>query len=86
LHDIGTGPSILREGLPPEARGWVRTAALWGVGTRQTNGEPLLHDGSAHTLEEAILKHKNTAAKEAENYQRLREAERTRLLKFLRSL
>jgi len=50
------------------------------------NGEPLLHDGSAHTLEEAILKHKNTAAKEAENFQRLREAERTRLLKFLRSL
>src|SRR5262245_28976173 len=86
LHDIGTGPRILREGLPPEARGFIRTAALWGVGTRQANGEPLLHDGSAHTLEEAILKHKNTAAKEAENFQRLREADRTRLLKFLRSL
>jgi len=86
LHDIGTGPSILREGLPPEARGSIRTAALWGVGTRQANGEPLLHDGSVRTLEEAIQRHKNTAAKEAENFQRLREAERTRLLKFLRSL
>ena len=86
LHDIGTGPSILREGLPPEAKGQIRTAALWGIGTRQANGDPLLHDGSARTLEEAIQRHKNTAAKEAENYKRLREAEKTRLLKFLRSL
>jgi CxxC motif-containing protein (DUF1111 family) len=86
LHDIGTGPSILREGVPPEARGFVRTAALWGLGTRQVNGEPLLHDGSSLTLEDAIQKHKNTAAQEAENYKRLRELEKTRLLKFLRSL
>ena len=86
LHDIGTGPSILREGLSPESRGWIRTAALWGVGTRQANGEPLLHDGSARTLEDAIQRHKNTAANEAENFRRLREAEKTRLLKFLRSL
>jgi CxxC motif-containing protein (DUF1111 family) len=86
LHDIGTGPSILREGLPPEARGFIRTGALWGLGTRQTNGEPLLHDGSALTLEDAIQKHKNTAAPEAENFRRLRDLEKTRLLKFLRSL
>nr|UXE44171.1 hypothetical protein Hi04_10k_c1170_00018 [uncultured bacterium] len=86
LHDIGTGPSIVREGLSQESKGWVRTAALWGVGTRQANGESLLHDGSAHTLEEAIQRHKNSAAKEAENYLHLREPEKTRLLKFLRSL
>jgi CxxC motif-containing protein (DUF1111 family) len=86
LHDIGTGPSIVREGLSQETKGWIRTAALWGVGTRQANGEPLLHDGSAHTLEDAIQRHKNTAAKEAENFKRLRELEKTRLLKFLRSL
>ena len=86
LHDIGTGPSIVREGLSQESKGLVRTAALWGVGTRQANKEPLLHDGSAHTLEEAIQRHKNSAAREAENFQRLRELEKTRLLKFLRSL
>ena len=86
LHDIGTGPNILREGMPPEARGKIRTAALWGVGTQQANGGPLLHDGSARTLEEAIQRHKNSAAPEAEKFQRLRERERTRLLKFLRSL
>jgi CxxC motif-containing protein (DUF1111 family) len=72
--------------MPPEARGTIRTAALWGVGTRQANGEPLLHDGSARTLEDAVNRHKNTAAPEAEKFQHLSERERTRLLKFLRSL
>jgi CxxC motif-containing protein (DUF1111 family) len=86
LHDIGTGPNILREGMPPETRGKIRTAALWGVGTRLKNKEPLLHDGSASSLEEAIQRHKNTAAQEAEKFQRLSEADKARLLKFLRSL
>src|SRR5215831_8562 len=56
LHDIGTGPTILREGMPIEARGKIRTAPLWGLGTKLGNNEPLLHDGSVRTLEEAILK------------------------------
>ena len=86
LHDIGTGPNILREGMPPETRGTVRTAALWGLGTRQANGEPLLHDGSARTLEDAISRHKKSAEAEAEKFRRLPERDRTRLLKFLRSL
>jgi CxxC motif-containing protein (DUF1111 family) len=86
LHDIGTGPTILREEMPPESRGRIRTAALWGIGTRLMHGEPLLHDGSARSLEDAIQRHKNSAAREAEKFQRLRERDRTRLLKFLRSL
>jgi CxxC motif-containing protein (DUF1111 family) len=86
LHDIGTGPNILREGMPPAARNKVRTAALWGMGTRLAKSDPLLHDGSARTLEEAVRRHKNSAAQEAEKFQRLPEGERTRLLKFLRSL
>src|SRR6058998_2958941 len=86
LHDIGTGPTILREGMPPESRGKIRTAALWGLGTRLASGQPLFHDGSARTVEDAIVKHKNTAAQEAEEFRRLSERDRTRLLKFLRSL
>jgi CxxC motif-containing protein (DUF1111 family) len=86
LHDIGTGPRILREGMPPESRGMIRTAALWGLGTRVGNSEPLLHDGTARTIEDAILKHQKTAAQEAEEFRRLSERDRTRLLKFLRSL
>jgi len=86
LHDIGTGPTILREGMPPESRGKIRTAALWGLGTKLVNSEPLLHDGTAPTLEEAISRHKNTAAAEVEKFRRLSERDRTRLVKFLRSL
>jgi CxxC motif-containing protein (DUF1111 family) len=86
LHDIGTGPTILREGMAPETRGTIRTAALWGLGTRLVNGEPLLHDGTARTPEEAILRHKNTASQEADKFRRLPERDRGRLLKFLRSL
>jgi CxxC motif-containing protein (DUF1111 family) len=86
LHDIGTGPNIFREGMPPETRGMIRTAPLWGLGTRLANGEPLLHDGSARTLEDAIYRHKKSAEAEAEKFQRLPERDRTRLLKFLRSL
>ena len=86
LHDIGTGPSILREGLPPEARGKIRTAALWGLGTRLADGEALLHDGSAQSIEDAIMRHHNSAAREAEEFESLDERDRERLLLFLESL
>jgi CxxC motif-containing protein (DUF1111 family) len=86
LHDIGTGPTILREGMPAEARGKIRTAALWGLGTKLGRSEPLLHDGTSRTVEDAIQKHRNTAAQEADEFRRLSERDRTRLLKFLRSL
>src|SRR5262245_48363892 len=86
LHDIGTGPSVLREGMPPQNRGTIRTAPLWGLGTRVANGEPLLHDGSARSVEDAIQRHKNTAAKEVDKFRRLNERDRTRMLKFLQSL
>jgi CxxC motif-containing protein (DUF1111 family) len=86
LHDIGTGPTVLREGMPPEAHGTIRTAALWGLGTKLINGEPLLHDGSVRTLDDAISKHKNSAAPEADKFRRLSERDKTRLMKFLGSL
>jgi len=86
LHDIGTGPGVLREGMAPQNRGTIRTAPLWGLGTRLANGEALLHDGSARSVEGAIQRHGNTAAKEAEKYRRLNERDRARMLKFLQSL
>lgn len=86
LHDIGTGPSILREGLPADARRKIRTAALWGMGTRLANGEPLLHDGSEQTIEDAIMRHQNSAAREADEFADLNERDRARLMLFLESL
>ena len=86
LHDIGTGSNILREGMPAEARSKVRTAALWGLGTRLSRKQPLLHDGSASTLPEAIQRHTNTAAEEATRFQRLPDGEKAKVLRFLQSL
>ena len=62
LHDIGTGPTILREGMRAESRGMVRTAALWGLGTRLAKSEPLLHDGTSRTVEDAIQRHKKNCS------------------------
>ncbi len=86
LHDIGTGPRIIREGLPAATRGKVRTGALWGLGARLNRGQPLLHDGSSTAIEDAILRHKNSAAQEAEKFQRLNDRDKSRLIKFVRSL
>jgi CxxC motif-containing protein (DUF1111 family) len=86
LHDIGTSPKIVREGMPREARGRIRTAALWGIATRVAIGEPLLHDGSARTIEDAIARHANSASREAESFQRLSQEDRARLLRFLNIL
>ena len=86
MHDIGTGSPIVREGTPAETGGKVRTAPLWGLGTRQNKSLPLLHDGSAKTLPEAIQRHRNTAAEEAAKFQQLPEADKARVLRFLQSL
>lgn len=86
MHDIGTGSAILREGVPVEAADKVRTAALWGLGTRLRHSDPLLHNGSAPTLQEAIQRHTRTAAQEATKFQQLPETDRARVLKFLQSL
>ena len=50
LHDVGTGDDIPQAAALPEE---IRTPALWGLRFRR----PLLHDGSAPTIEEAILRH-----------------------------
>lgn len=79
LHDVGTGDGIAQaSALPSE----FRTPALWGLRFRR----PLLHDGSAATIEEAILRHANEAALARLGYQKLTEHERNSLLLFLKSL
>ena len=79
LHDIGTGDGILQDpGLPEE----IRTPALWGLRLRR----PLLHDGSATTVVEAIERHDREAALAREGFRRLDSAGRRALLAFLNSL
>jgi CxxC motif-containing protein (DUF1111 family) len=79
LHDIGTGDGIAQAAALPEE---IRTPALWGLRSRR----PLLHDGSAATIADAIARHANEAALARLGYERLTDAERELLLVFLGSI
>ena len=65
-----------------------RTAPLWGIGLTRgvSGGEAYLHDGRARSLEEAILWHGGEAEMAKEAFRQLPRADRTALIKFLRSL
>jgi|SRR6185369_12520933 len=91
LHDLGSDLADLRrDGHPdttPSSRAW-RTAPLWGLGLLGTvTGEVrLLHDGRAHTPEEATLWHGGEARRAREAFRRLPAADRAALVSFLESL
>jgi CxxC motif-containing protein (DUF1111 family) len=79
LHDIGTGDGIAQgAALATE----IRTPALWGLRFRR----PLLHDGSAATIEGAILRHAAEAARARLGFAQLSDVNRAALLTFLKSL
>lgn len=79
LHDVGTG-----DGIPQAAAtaNEIRTPALWGLRLRR----PLLHDGSAATIEAAILRHGNEAERAANAFRELVDGTKRDLLAFLNSL
>ena len=64
--------------LPEE----IRTPALWGLRLRR----PLLHDGRAATIEDAIRSHRGEAELALRGYAQLSPDEQARVLAFLRSL
>jgi CxxC motif-containing protein (DUF1111 family) len=79
LHDVGTGDGIAQASA---AANEIRTPALWGLRLRR----PLLHDGSAATVGDAILRHGQEAELARRGFERASEADRAALLAFLRSL
>ena len=79
LHDVGTGDGIQDGDASPAE---IRTPALWGVSARA----PYLHDGSAATIEAAILRHRAEAEASRTLFEALTAEEREALLAFLRSL
>ena len=80
LHDIGTGDGI-PQGAATDRE--IRTPALWGLRFRR----PLLHDGSAVTITDAIRRHGGEAERSRQNFDRLSsDAARQSLLAFLNSL
>lgn len=88
LHDMGPG---LNDGytegtaLPSE---W-RTPPLWGLGlakNSQGGSYFLLHDGRAHSIEQAILLHGGEAEQSKTEFQQLTPIDKSKILKFLESL
>ena len=79
LHDVGTGDGI---GQGPAAPNELRTPALWGLRFRR----PLLHDGRAATVSDAVEAHGGEATGARSAYDGLDPASRAALLAFLVSL
>ena len=79
LHDVGTGDGIKQAAAAPEE---IRTPALWGLRLRR----PLLHDGSAATPADAIVRHRNEAELARQGFERLSAQDRSLLLNFLNGL
>lgn len=92
LHSVGTAGSIVYYGseIEPPPRSFdivrnseIRTPPLWGV----ADSAPYLHDGSAATLEAAILEHTEQAAGSVSLYrEKLTDVDRADLITFLKSL
>lgn len=88
LHDMGAGLNDgYTEGSAKTAE-W-RTPPLWGLGLSalsQGGSFFLMHDGRAHSIEEAILLHGGEAATSRGLYQNLNESDRSSLITYLMSL
>ncbi len=88
LHDMGAElDDGYTEGTALTSE-W-KTPPLWGLGlapTSQGGQYFLLHDGRAHSIEEAILYHGGEGAKSRERYRQLPAHDKEALLKFLESL
>jgi len=80
LHDMGPLGDGIVQGNAGATQ--MRTAPLWGLGSRHT----YLHDGRARTVEQAITAHAGQAAASRERYYRMNPGLRQHLLAFLRSL
>ncbi|MCU0676155.1 MAG: c-type cytochrome [Myxococcota bacterium] len=87
LHDLGEG---LADGVAEgdAAPSEWRTPPLWGLGlVPEVNGAlALLHDGRAHTWEEAILWHDGEAEAARATYETLSAGDRAAIAAFLASL
>lgn len=88
LHDMGAGlDDGYTEGTALTSE-W-RTPALWGLGlSKNSQGGAyfLLHDGRAHSIEDAINLHGGEAENSKNNFNNLSQSEKEAFIKFLESL
>lgn len=87
VHDMGAGLADNRPDFMAGGREW-RTAPLWGLGLYETINNPgyFLHDGRARTVTEAIMWHGGEAEASKSYFSHLSTADRSAILKFLKSL
>ncbi len=87
LHDMGPGLADNLGEHKATGAEW-RTPPLWSFGLTAgvSGGEAYLHDGRARTLEEAILWHGGEAERAKEAFRTMNKADRTALVRFLKSL
>ncbi|MBI3875344.1 MAG: c-type cytochrome [Verrucomicrobia bacterium] len=80
LHDMGS----LGDGIAQSAAGTheMKTPPLWGLRANPS----YLHDGRAHTVDEAIRAHDGEATSARDHYSHLTPQQRQQLLDFLHSL
>lgn len=85
LHDMGGDLADSRyEG---EASPWEwRTAPLWGLAAKTKSGIPLLHDGRAQDIQQAILWHGGEAENAKQKFMYLHKQTRKLLINFLERL
>ena len=81
LHDVGTGDGIVQNG-GQGTRNMVRTAPLWGIGTRTR----FMHDGASVTATAAIQRHANQGATARNNFNALSATNQSNVLQFIFSL
>ncbi|MES2680365.1 MAG: di-heme oxidoredictase family protein [Bacteroidota bacterium] len=88
LHDMGAGlDDGYTEGSAKSSE-W-RTPALWGLGlspNSQGGRFFLMHDGRAHSIEEAIQLHGGEGSAGKDQFMGLSDADKKALIKFLNSL
>ena len=88
VHDMGPGLDDGYTEGDAKTSEW-RTAPLWGLGLApgvQGGNYYLLHDGRAHSIEDAITMHGGEAAAAAGRFNSLSASDRSALLTFLKSL
>jgi CxxC motif-containing protein (DUF1111 family) len=87
LHDMGEALADHRPDFEASGRDW-RTAPLWALGLSATvNGNAnLLHDGRARNVTEAILWHGGEATVSREAFRSMPAADRSALVRFVKSL
>lgn len=88
LHDMGSGLDDFYTEGTAKTYEW-RTTPLWGLGLApgsQGGSYFLMHDGRAHSIEEAILMHGGESLKSKNNFETLSKSDREALVAFLKSL